>query len=210
LVTLPTIGLMSVDGEKSRTNVMSKAAPARLPANIMERLAAARAGDEAALEAIIRQYQDRVAGYVVSRVGHNADFDDLCQLVFVKMALSLPKLRSLDVFERWLFKIARNVCQDHVRRLRFRDQFVPLLRDHEAVAMEPPIEASHLEQSALDAALKKLTAAQRELINLIRGREYSYEELACVTKSSVRAVAGRLFRARCRLRTLLRCDGAER
>jgi DNA-directed RNA polymerase specialized sigma24 family protein len=76
--------------------------------------------------------------------------------------------------------------------------------------MEPLIEASHLGQGALDAALKKLTVAQRELINLIRGREYSYEELARVTKTSVRAVAGRLFRARCRLRALLRCDGAGR
>jgi RNA polymerase sigma-70 factor (ECF subfamily) len=189
---------------------MSKAELPQPTADIMERLAAARAGDEEALERLIREYQDRVAGYVVSLVGRqSADFDDLCQLVFVKMALSLPKLRSLEVFEPWLFKIARNVCRDHVRRLRFHDQFVPLSPDHEAIAMDGTSDASHWGPGALDAALKKLTAAQRELINLLRRREYSYEELAQVTKTSVRAVAGRLFRARCRLRILLRCNRTE-
>ncbi len=43
-------------------------------------------------------------------------------------------------------------------------------------------------------------------MNLLPGREYSYEELARLTKSSVRAVAGRLFRARARLR---RSDAAD-
>src|SRR5260370_4526787 len=47
------------------------------------------------------------------------------------------------------------------------------------------------------------------MMNLLPGREYSYEELARLTKSSVRAVAGRLFRARARLRKLLRSHGAD-
>jgi DNA-directed RNA polymerase specialized sigma24 family protein len=51
-------------------------------ADIIEKIAAARAGDEQALEDVIRHYQDRVAGYVVSLVKKNsADFDDLCQIV---------------------------------------------------------------------------------------------------------------------------------
>lgn len=190
---------------------MSKTEPSQLPNDIMERLVLARAGDEDALEDIIRHYQDRVAAYVGLLIGkRSADFDDLCQVVFVKMAFSLARLRSLDVFEPWLFKIARNVCRDHVRRLRLRDLFVPLSPDHEAIAADRTIETSHSGRCALDGALKKLSVVQRDLINLLLARDYSYQELAHITKSSVRAVAGRLFRARCRLRALLRCDGAER
>jgi RNA polymerase sigma-70 factor, ECF subfamily len=189
---------------------MSNAAPPGLPADVMEQIAAARAGDEQALEVIIRQYQERVAGYVGSLVGrHTVEFDDLCQVVFLKMALALPNLRSLDVFEPWLFKIARNVCRDHLRRLRFRDLFVPLSRDHEAIPIDQTIEDLQARPGALEGAVKKLPGAQRELIDLLRGREYSYEELAHLTKISVRAVAGRLFRARSRLRKLLRYDGAD-
>ena len=183
---------------------MSKAEPPGPPADIIERIGAARAGDEQALEYIIRHYQGRIAGCVVSLVGKNsADFDDLCQIVFLKMALSLPNLRSLDVFEPWLFKIARNVCRDHLRRLRFRNLFVPLSRIHEAIPMDQGLEDPQ-DGPGLDGALKKLSGAQRELIDLLCVREYSYEELARLTKISVRAVAGRLFRARSRLRKLLR------
>ena len=179
------------------------------PADIIERIAAARAGDEQALEDVIRHYQDRVAGYVVWLFGkNNADFDDLCQTVFVKMALSMPRLNSLNAFEPWLFKIARNVCRDHIRRLKLRKLFVPLSRHHEAIPMEQEPPDSWATPNALDGALTQLPGEQRQLINLLRAREYSYEELARLTKSSARAVAGRLFRARTRLRRLLRYNGA--
>lgn len=180
------------------------------PADIVERIVAARAGDEQALEDVIRYYQYRVAGYVVSLVGKgNADLDDLCQIVFLKMALSLARLRSVDAFEPWLLTIARNACRDHLRRLRLRQLFVPLLLDHEAIPTDQRLEDSQARVEALDHALMKLSKAQLELVDLLRGREYSYEELAGLCKTSVRAVAGRLFRARIRLRKLLRYTGVD-
>jgi hypothetical protein len=51
---------------------MSKPEMAIMPSPTPERIAAARAGDEQALEDLIRRYQDRVAGYVVSLVGKNS------------------------------------------------------------------------------------------------------------------------------------------
>jgi len=195
----------------STISIASKVEAPVTPPNLIERVAAARAGDEQALEDVVRHYQDRVAGYVISLVGKNsADLDDLCQIVFVKMALSLPKLKSVKLFEPWLFKIARNVCRDHFRRrLTFRNVFVPLARHHEAIPMDQEPEDPRTSANALDGALNKLSGEQRQLINLLRGHEYSYEELARRTKSSVRAVAGRLFRARSRLRKLLRYNGAD-
>lgn len=190
---------------------MSKVEVHTLPTDIIGRIAAARSGDEQALEDVIRHYQDRVAGYVVSLVGKdNADFDDLCQIVFVKMALSLPRIRSIDAFEPWLLTIARNVCRDHLRRIRLRNLFVPLSYHHETIPTDQRLEDPQERLGSLDGALKKLSDEQREMINLLRGREYSYEELARVTKSSVRAVAGRLFRARASLRKLLRSNGADK
>jgi RNA polymerase sigma-70 factor (ECF subfamily) len=124
------------------------------------------------------------------------------------MALALPKLRSPEVFEPWLYTIARNVCRDHQRRLRFRERLIPLSRDHEAASIGPEADEPPAGPDALDAALERLPGAQRELIDLLRKREYSYEELARLLKISVRAVAGRLFRARSRLRKILRYNGA--
>jgi RNA polymerase sigma-70 factor (ECF subfamily) len=190
---------------------MSKPEATITPPLMRERIAVARTGDEEALEDVIRHYQDRVAGYVISLVGkNNADLDDLCQIIFLRMALSLPKLRSVDAFEPWLFKIARNACRDHLRRFSSRNPFVPLSRDHESIPGDHTLEDLRARSPVLDGALKKLSNAQQELIDLLSGREYSYEELARLTNSSVRAVAGRLFRARARLRKLLRYNGGGR
>ena len=138
----------------------------------------------------------------------NADVDDLCQIVFLKMALSLPKIRSIEAFEPWLLTIARNVCKDHFRRNRLSKLFVPLSRDHERIPMDHPEDPKET-PGALDGALEKLSGTQRELIDLLRGGQYSYEDLARLTKSSVRAVAGRLFRARAHLRKLIGYNGAD-
>lgn len=163
---------------------------------------ASREGDRHALEEVIRHYQDRVAGFIISIVGRESDYEDLCQTAFVKMALALPKLRSPEIFEPWLFRIARNVCIDHLRRLRWRRIFVPFTREHEQVSVEEPEEGSRT--GAFEAALAQLPAEQRELIGLLRERDWSYEELAEITNSSVSAVGTRLFRARARLRKLLK------
>jgi RNA polymerase sigma-70 factor (ECF subfamily) len=124
------------------------------------------------------------------------------------MALSLPKLRSVEAFEPWLFRIARNVCRDHLRRLSLRNLFVPL-SVHDAILGEQSPEDLRATVSALQSALRKLSGAQREVIYLLCRREYSYEELARLTNTSVRAVAGRLCRARARLRKLLRYNATS-
>jgi RNA polymerase sigma-70 factor (ECF subfamily) len=189
---------------------MSKPEAAISGPPMLEKIEAARNGDEQALEDVIRHYQDRIAGYVVALVGKtSADLDDLCQIVFLRMALSLPKLRSVEAFEPWLFRIARNVCRDHLRRLSLRNLFVPLSSVHDAILGGQSPEELRATVSALQSALRKLSGAQREVIDLLCRREYSYEELARLTKTSVRAVAGRLCRARASLRKLLRYNATS-
>ena len=185
---------------------MDKVKPDRLVADtsdpVVARIAAARGGDEGALEDLIRQYQNRVARFVVSKIGHQDDFEDVCQIIFVKMVLSLKELKNANVFEPWLFRIARNACTDHLRRRQWRRLFVPFAPEHESV---PAADPGGVETGvrAFESALQTLPGAQRELIGLLRDKDWSYEELAQITKSTVPSVKARLFRARSRLRELL-------
>jgi len=165
----------------------------------------AREGDRKALEELIRCNQERVARFVVSIVGRDADYEDLCQTVFVKMALGLPRLKTPETFDAWLFRIARNVCMDHLRRLGWRRMFVPFLREHEEVAARDDVGGYSI--GAFEDALKSLPPEQREIIGLMRDGEWSYRDLARITGSSVSAVAMRLFRARARLRKILSESG---
>jgi RNA polymerase sigma-70 factor (ECF subfamily) len=162
----------------------------------------ARAGDEAALTALIERYQGRIARFVRSLVGPDDDAEDLCQSVFVKMVLAVAKLKNAETFQPWLFLIARNTCRDHLRRRKWRRMFVPWNSGHEQIAA-PPVRSPAPSAANLDRAMAELPREQRELIALLRENDWSYEDLSRITGASLPAVKSRLFRARQNMRTLL-------
>lgn len=173
------------------------------PAASGELLAAAQRGDEVALTEVIRLYQNRVAAYCLTITGEESAVDDLAQTTFVRMARHLPRLRSLDSFEPWFFRIARNACLSHLRRRKISRLFEAFsLRDHDlpTSAASPSDSGQAGTLAWLREALLRLPPSQRELLGLIQEQELSYEELAQITGSSVSAVKSRLFRAREQLR----------
>ena len=177
-------------------------APQPLPAETVALIARARSGERRAIEQLIGLYQQRVARFIVGQTGDEAHYEDLCQTVFVKMVLGLPRLRAAESFEPWLFQIARNVARDHLRAKRgWRKLFVAFAPAHEAVpAPELPKEAGMADR--IEHRMTALPAAQKRVLRLsLEG--WSYEEMARLSHSSVPAVKSRLHRARENLRLLL-------
>ncbi|HTT96850.1 MAG TPA: sigma-70 family RNA polymerase sigma factor [Rhizomicrobium sp.] len=164
-------------------------------------------GERRAAEQLIALYQQRVARFVVAQTGDEAHYEDLCQTIFVKMVLSLPKLRAVEKFEPWLFQIARNACRDHLRaRLGWRRLFVSYDEKHEAVSAP---EAQPDMTEAVQRGIDRLPEAQRSLVRLSLDDKRSYEDMARVTQSSVSAVKSRLHRARENLRALMLTENSE-
>jgi RNA polymerase sigma-70 factor, ECF subfamily len=163
----------------------------------------ARAGDRAAMRALIVCYQGRVARFARSMLPAGDDeWEDVAQAVFVKMILSIERLQSPATFESWLFRIARNASLDHLRRRRWRRIFIPWERHHDQLATTPS-DAGNARLAQIDRALAQLPMDQRELILLMRENEWTYNDLARIVGASSSAVKSRLFRARTRLRSLL-------
>ncbi len=180
-------------------NVAEQREPEPDQAGTVER---ARAGDHAAIRALIELYQGRVGRFVLSMLGNDCEWEDVAQATFVKMMLGIDRLQSVEIFESWLFKIARNASLDHLRRRRWRRIFVPWEPRHgEVAAPARGLEDGRLAQ--VERALSQLPAAQRELILLMRENDWSYGDLARITGASATAVKSRLFRARSRLRVLI-------
>lgn len=162
-----------------------------------------RSGDRPALTELIRIYQKQMARFVIRQTGDEAHYEDLCQAIFVKMVLALPRLRAADKFEPWLFQIARNICRDHLRAGQGRRKlFVPLAAEYERVAAEPAA-AQGSEEKSIGDGLKQLPPEQRHLIELSLEKKRSHEELAAMTRTSISSVKSRLFRARENLRGIL-------
>ncbi len=163
----------------------------------------ARAGEDLALEELIAHYQQPIGRFVASQLGSFDDGLDVCQIIFVKMVRGLPSLKSPELFEAWLFRIARNVCADQARRYRRQKQtFVPLARAHvEAAAHPEPAPTASMD--VMHVAVRELAAPQRQLLELSLEKPRTYEELAALTRSTVPSVRNRLFRARERLKQLV-------
>ncbi len=175
---------------------------AEVEISLLAEVERARAGDERAMTALIERYQGRIARFVRSLIGPDDDAEDLCQSVFVKMVLSVAKLKNAETFEPWLFLIARNTCRDHLRRRKWRRLFVPWESGHEQIAA-PPARSPAFHAGNLDRAMAELPREQRELIALLRENDWSYEDLSRITGASLPAVKSRLFRARQKMRTIL-------
>ncbi len=151
-----------------------------------------------------------MARFVAARIADRSAVEDVCQGIFVKMVLSISRLRSAEAFEPWLFRIAENACRDSLRRGRWRRRlFVPLGEGHDVAAGEaavsgpPEAELESVQLERLQAGLGQIGAGQRQLLALSIERPHSYEELAALSHLSVSALKSRLFRARARLRRLM-------
>jgi RNA polymerase sigma-70 factor (ECF subfamily) len=163
-----------------------------------DRVRRAQRGDEVALRELIIAYQHRVAGFTYAITGRSDSVEDLVQMVFVKMARAIDRLKVPEQFEPWLFRLARNTCIDHLRRQKLRRIFIPFAPEHENVP-EPSGAVDTEELDALRHALAQLRPKDRALLALVQeGR--SHAEIAETFKTSVAAVKARLHRAREQLR----------
>jgi RNA polymerase sigma-70 factor (ECF subfamily) len=163
-----------------------------------ERVRRAQRGDAPAMRELIVSYQRRVAGFVYAVTGRSDSVEDIAQVVFIKMARSVARLKAPEQFEPWLFRLARNTCIDHLRRQKLRRIFLPFAPEHENVP-EPAGAVDSEELDALRHALSQLRPKDRALIALVQeGR--SHAEIADVFRTSVAAVKARLHRAREQLR----------
>jgi RNA polymerase sigma-70 factor (ECF subfamily) len=164
----------------------------------------AQRGDESAMRELIVSYQHRVAGFAYAITGRSDSIEDLVQMVFVKMARALDRLKAPEQFESWLFRLARNTCIDHLRRQKLRRIFIPFAPEHENVA-EPEGAVDTEELDALRHALGQLRPKDRALLALVQeGR--SHAEIAETFRTSVAAIKARLHRAREHLREHYQSD----
>lgn len=174
------------------------------PSTLGDRVRRAQRGDEGALRDLIVAYQHRVAGFTYAITGRSDSVEDLVQMVFVKMARAIARLKAPEQFEPWLFRLARNTCIDHLRRQKLRRIFIPFAPEHENVP-EPAGAVDAEELDALRHALAQLRPKDRALVALVQeGR--SHAEIAESFNTSVAAVKARLHRAREQLRQHYQSD----
>jgi RNA polymerase sigma-70 factor (ECF subfamily) len=169
-----------------------------------ELVTSAAEGHEEGFEELVRRYQRPISAYVYRMVG---DYDaalDLTQEVFIKVYGSLSRYKPEFKFSTWIYKIAHNAAVDHLRRFSTREQ--SLVHEFEGEQLEVPIESrrpspeqeSEREErrAEIEAVVRQLPSAYKELIILRHSHDLSYDEIAEITGLPLGTVKNRLFRAR--------------
>lgn len=171
-------------------------------------------GDDRALLPLIDRYGSRVRTYLghVTRDGSWAD--DLTQEVFVRVFESATTFDPRFAFQVWVFRIARNLAVDLLRRQstqrKLRDTLEERAAESERQAIRRRAASSPLQglvevefAEHFERALKRLPEIFRTVFVLREVEGLAYEEIAEVVDASPKTVSTRLHRARLQLRRLL-------
>lgn len=167
----------------------------------------AQRGDVAAFSELVKRYQERIYRFLVRLTRSQDDALDLTQETFLRAYQGLPGWRPDARFTTWLFRIARNLAFDLLRRHK-RVEFVALEEDADIADPAPGPDAA-LETTQrlhmLEAALLRLPVEHREILLLREIEEMSYEEIAAVLDLNPGTVKSRIARARGTLLDKIQC-----
>ena len=172
----------------------------------------ARAGDNGAFEALVLRYQARIVNYASAMVHDAGAAEDVAQETFVRAWRALGRFRGESTFKTWLYRIATNVARTHLDRRGRRARIADRSLDDEAEPLQagdvpspaPDAETALVRREAIDRALSELPDELRQALVLRDVEGLDYKEIAGVTGAPIGTVESRIFRARRRLRTLLR------
>ncbi len=171
-------------------------------------VAAARAGDPLAKEALVRRWTEPVYRFAYRMLLNEADARDAAQETLVKVLRNLDQFDMVRPFSTWVFGIARNTCIDEHRRRGRKSWEVP--GDIPDLAPSPLQEATAAERAAqVTRALAELPPMYREVLVMYHFEHLKYVEIAEVIGVPLGTVMNRIFRARQRLRELYESQGGE-
>jgi len=155
-----------------------------------------RAPDPDALDftAIYERHQQGVYRYVLARVGHVEDAEDITAQIFVKAYENAAEYRQDAPFAHWLYRIARNHITDFYRTHR---QHTPLSAEDELPSQRESVESTLEKEQRLKrvaAALNALSEDRREALSMRLFAGLSNQEIAGIMGKSADAVAMLVYR----------------
>ncbi len=145
-------------------------------------------GDRAAARALTLRLTPRVLGYAARLLGDRAEAEDVTQEAMLRLWRMAGQWRQGEArVTTWLYRVVTNLCTDRLRRRRGVGlDSIEEPADDAASAEDGLARAQRL--AALQEALMRLPARQRQAVVLRHVEGLSNPEIAAVMEVSVEAV----------------------
>ncbi len=177
----------------------------------------AQAGSRAAFDALVRQYDSAVLRLALRLTGSEQDAQDIHQEAFLKAYRYLGNFRFECSFYTWIYRIATNLCLDHLRRRKSRREEQAVILDSHGEEMDLlgnvsddracANPARELERKVMgekiQEALGQLTPRERMVFELKHYQGLKLRAIGEMLETTEETAKNTLFRATRKLRTRL-------
>lgn len=174
---------------------------------IVRLVRASQAGDKVAFDRLVQWHQRQAMRVALGVLGNVDDAADVVQEAFVKGYLRIGSLVFPGRFRFWLLKIVANEAINRQRAARRRAAVTKLFvaaRIRKRVGSPDEKDRAEDLQAAVERAMVQLTEKEAKAIALFGLDNLSHHEVAQVIGCSVEAARWYVYRARQKLRVLLR------
>ena len=167
------------------------------------------AGNEDAIETLVREYEAGVFRLALSILGDVAEAHEVTQETFLSALRALPFYREKKSFKAWLYMIALNHSRSHLRkrkiieRLRSTLTMIFHLETEKQVSPEDAI-VQNEQEAAIWHSLSQLDERHRIVVILRYFHELPVREISEILSVNEGTVHSRLHSAREKLREALK------
>jgi RNA polymerase sigma-70 factor, ECF subfamily len=150
-----------------------------------------RAGDDVAIEELIRRWERKLFYYARRLVFSEADAWDVLQQTWVRVMKGINGVKNPEKLVPWLYRVTRNTAISHRASLLARERWV----DHTAcIEDRSTAEAEQVQWTAEDVhwGLEAITVHHRDALTLFFLDDLSIKEIAGVLNVSEGTVKSRL------------------
>jgi RNA polymerase sigma-70 factor (ECF subfamily) len=164
-------------------------------------VAAAQAGDSAAMDQLLRRHYDRIHAVCRRIAGSTRDADDAAQEAMIRIVKNLDRFDGRAAFGTWAYRIATNASLDELRRRKRRPQ-LHVVDDDDAPEVEPADPTAHrrveavADRLAIDDALASLPEEFRLPVVMRDVGDLDYSEIAAELDIPIGTVKSRIARGR--------------
>jgi RNA polymerase sigma-70 factor, ECF subfamily len=159
-----------------------------------------------------RMYSRRVYSKCLHMVGNEAEAEDLTQEVFLQLFRKMDSFRGESAFTTWLYRIAVNVVLMRLRRKPLNTTSLEevievrggVLSLSQILGAPDRALATALERLNLERAVSQMPAGYKQVFLMHYVEGYGHREIARMLGLSVGTSKSQLYKARVRLRQLLR------
>ena len=178
--------------------------------DLRELIQRAKQRDPGAISELYGHYAGAILRYIYLRVSEHELAQDLTQEVFIKVIHGIERFEYRDEksFLGWLYTIAANVLNSHMRRRRVKA--TPFDPHDELVDQRSQDDARTItDRVAIQQALGQLTPDQQQVVTLRFFADMSNSEIAGMLKRTEGAVKAIQHRALQSLQRILRREAEE-